>query len=1080
MSGMTDEQRIWELVQEVLDTNKLPEEVCADCPELLSEVQRRWKQARHVNSQLEALFPSTDSASPQAATERRQFLVDGQLPTVPGYEVDEVLGHGGMGVVYKARHVKLNRPVALKMMLYGADATSSEQARFQREAEAVAALHDPHIVQIYDVGEADGRPYYTMEFLEGGSLAKRLAGKPQPAAAAASYSLTLAEAVQAAHNAGIVHRDLKPANVLLTSDGMLKISDFGLARRLDVDQSLTLTAANVGTPSYMAPEQALGRANAFSHAVDIYALGAMLYEMLTGRPPFRAETAAETQRQLIAEEPVPPSRLNTNVPRDLETICLKCLHKEPERRYASAETLADDLRRFAEGRPIHARPVGWAERSWRWSRRNPAAAALLVTALALVGLASGGGVWLVHQQAERRAEAIQRDRELRNEVTTAVAQSVVLRKGFHFKEARELLEQARQRLEPAGPDELRRLVDQRRADLDLVERLDTVRFPAARAVILDPAAESHYVSIFAEAGLGRVGDDSESVAARVRTSPVQAEIVAALDDWASITPDKGRMKWLLDVARLVDPDPTRDRLRQPDLWQDGAKLTKLAQEFESAELSPQLATALGRVARLHDGDALPLVTAARARFPQDFWVNFELGITLSRAKRWDDAVACYRAALALRPTASPVHSALGDVLLALKRVQAAMGEFQEAIRLDPGNLLARFNLGGVLSAQGRLDEAVSCFREVIRLRPDPKTTAVAHNNIGVILRNQGRLEEAFKEMQEAVRIDPNLIVARENLGKDLYAAACATVLAGAGQSADNEAAGEQERAGQRRRALDWLRADIELTKRIQKDGKAPGWSLTVWQTDPALASVREPAELAKLPNAEREQWQRLWTDVAAAIADNPLEQSRGNAARGKWSRAAADYARCLKRGPTDDGNFWFEYAAVSLLAGDRRSYDKLCEHMIDACGKVEGLRPYHVARACTLAPNAAGDTELPIGLIENELQGNAQQFWSLTEQGALAYRAEQFQVTAGFAQQSLQADSKPGRAVVNWLWLALANHRLGKPEEARRWLGKAQKWLDQFGDGMPPRAEEELGLHLHNWLEAQVLRREAEALVLPH
>jgi eukaryotic-like serine/threonine-protein kinase len=307
MSSMTDERRIWELVQEVLDTNKLPDEVCADCPELLWEVQERWKLARRVDSQLEALFPSSDSSS-RAAIHKLQFQLDGQLPAIPGYEVDSVLGHGGMGVVYKARHVKLNRPVALKMMIYGACATSSEQARFQREAEAIAALHHPHIVQIYDVGEADGRPYYTMEFLEGGSLAKRLAGEPQPAAAAASYSLTLAEAVQAAHDAGIVHRDLKPSNILLTADGALKISDFGLARRLDVDQSQTLTAANVGTPSYMAPEQALGKANAFSPAVDIYALGALLFTRCSpaGR---RFERKQRSRRSVSSSPRIPCHRL---------------------------------------------------------------------------------------------------------------------------------------------------------------------------------------------------------------------------------------------------------------------------------------------------------------------------------------------------------------------------------------------------------------------------------------------------------------------------------------------------------------------------------------------------------------------------------------------------------------------------------------------------------------------------------------------------------------------------------------------------------------------------------------------------
>ncbi len=356
---------------------------------------------RAVEAELDAFFPTPGHGSDAdrlCRTARRH------LPQIPGYDVQAILGRGGMGVVYKARHLRLNRLVALKMLIAGAYAGPPERARFQREAEAVASLHHANIVAVYDVGDHEGCPYFTMELLEGGSLAQALAGTPQPARQAAALLITLAEAVQVAHQAGIVHRDLKPANILLTAEGTPKVADFGLARHFEGEPALTLSGARIGTPSYMAPEQVIGKAGTIGPAADIYALGALLYEMLTGRPPFRGETAAETERQVIHDEPVSPSRLNTKVPRDLETICLKCLSKEPQRRYASAAALADDLRRFGEGRPIQARPVGWGERSWRWCRRNPTVAALLVTALALVGLASGGGVWLVqHERAERCA-----------------------------------------------------------------------------------------------------------------------------------------------------------------------------------------------------------------------------------------------------------------------------------------------------------------------------------------------------------------------------------------------------------------------------------------------------------------------------------------------------------------------------------------------------------------------------------------------------------------------------------------------------------------------------------------------------
>src|SRR5437868_1621748 len=389
---MADDPRIQQLLDQLLDSHAAPEVVCGSHPELLPVVRNRWRQMRRLRAHLDVLFPPSDDRTPYPSE-------DTGLPRILGYEVEAVLGRGGMGVVFRARHLRLNRPVAVKTVLDGGYAGPRERERFQREAEAVAALRHPNVVQIYDVGEEGGRPYLAMELVEGGNLAQKLAGTPQPARPAAALVATLAGAVQAAHDAGIVHRDLKPANVLMAAGCSPKITDFGLARRLEGDAGLTQSGVPVGTPSYMAPEQARGQTNAVGPAADVYALGAILYECLTGRPPFRAATAAETIQQVISQEPAPPSRLNDKVPRDLDTICLKCLYKEPDRRYASAAALAEDLRRFGEGRPIRARPVGLAERSWRWGRRNPTATALLAMAFALIGVASGGGVWIAQQSA---------------------------------------------------------------------------------------------------------------------------------------------------------------------------------------------------------------------------------------------------------------------------------------------------------------------------------------------------------------------------------------------------------------------------------------------------------------------------------------------------------------------------------------------------------------------------------------------------------------------------------------------------------------------------------------------------------
>jgi Protein kinase domain len=292
-----------------------------------------------------------------------------------GYTILAELGRGGMGVVYKAKHLQLGRVVALKMILSGAHARPTDLARFQTEAEAIARLQHPNIVQVHEVGEHEGKPFFSLEFCAGGSLDQKLKGTPLPPVDAARLLETLARAMQAAHEKNVIHRDLKPANVLLAENGTPKITDFGLAKKLD-DAGQTVSGAIMGTPSYMAPEQAGGKTRELGPACDVYALGAILYELLTGRPPFKAATAMETVKQVVSDEPVPPSQLQPKTPRDVETICLKCLHKEPGKRYATAANLAEDLRRFQVGEPIKARPVGGMERTVKWVRRNPALAAV--------------------------------------------------------------------------------------------------------------------------------------------------------------------------------------------------------------------------------------------------------------------------------------------------------------------------------------------------------------------------------------------------------------------------------------------------------------------------------------------------------------------------------------------------------------------------------------------------------------------------------------------------------------------------------------------------------------------------------
>jgi serine/threonine protein kinase/Flp pilus assembly protein TadD len=1114
---------------------------------------------------------------------------------------------------------------------------------------------------------------------EGAASSSSLAGPHRSYAKnVAHVGAQVADALEYAAGQGVLHRDVKPSNLLLDVWGAVWLTDFGLAKTSG-SGDLTGTGDLLGTLRYMAPERFRGHADARS---DVYSLGVTLYEMLALRPAFDADGQGELIQQITLVGVPRLGGLAPGLPRDLVTIVHKAVAIDPADRYQTAGALAEDLRRFLEDRPILARRVGLLEQGWRWCRRNPAGAGLAAAVLALVLLATGGGLWLERQRAERRAEAARRQGLARQAVEAALERADPRRARGRWQEALAVLAQAEDRIDEAGSEELRRRLTQARANVELATRLDAIRVERAAFVdgeFVGPRAAQDYAAAFAEAGLTLAA--GKETAERIRRSAIREQLVAALDDWGLATSD-GFLRWQLEqLARAADPDPRwRDRLPGLLVWDKRAALERLAAEAPADKLSPQFLTLLGVRLREAGADPERFLRRAQELHPSDFWLNYDLGMALLRKPQPAEALGFFRAALAARPDCSHIHNKIGMALLLLGRPDGAVTAYRRAIDLDRKNSGAHYNLAEVHFEQGRIELAVAEYRRAIEAEPgaataphdklgealeargqvweamteyrraiarDPRATT-PHHNLGRLLRAQGQIDEAMKELRRAIALDPQADEAHFQLGRCLetrgqwdqamaeyrraialdpqsgpahyhlgaalqargradeaiaqfrttvqvdprgalghdalaaallrrgrfaaacaaarraldqfpadeplrpsmrrtleqaerllalearlpalleerarpadagerlgqarlfrehgrpyaaarlyaaafaarpaladdlgsrnrYDAACAAARAAADPGGDGARLGEPERAGLRRQALDWLRADLPLRAKQRQGHKSAGETLKAWQTDDALAGVRGPAPLEKLPAGERKQWRQFWADVDAALADDPLEQGRALAARREWALAAECYARALGRDPTDEGHFWFEYAALLLLSGDRPGYAKACARMVERCGKAPDLRAYHVARACTLAPNSVADGARPGQLAQKELTGQTREFWSLTEQGALLYRAGRFEQAVPLFERSLRAGPQPGRAVLNWLWLAQAQQRLGKTEEARRWLGKAQAWLDEYG-GMPARAEEELGLHLHNWLEAHALRREAEALLAP-
>jgi tetratricopeptide (TPR) repeat protein/tRNA A-37 threonylcarbamoyl transferase component Bud32 len=691
--------------------------------------------------------PDRPAAKPPAAAEHPD-----------GYDILGEVGRGGMAVVYRARHRQLNRVVALKVLRWADWDAADDARRVRREAELVARLQHPNVVQVYEVGEWDGDPFLALEYVPGGTLADALVRVQMQGqtgvstAEAAALVGRLAGAVQAAHDQGVVHRDLKPANVLLADDptgpfARPKVADFGLAVTTDRGSAVSQTAALAGTPCYMAPEQADARRAAVGPRTDVYALGGLLYELLTGRPPFRGATVLETLDLVRHAEPVPPRLLRPNLPRDLETVCLKCLAKEPARRYQSAAALADDLARFRDGRPILARPVGRLEKGWKWCRRRPWLAGLAAALVLAVTLGVAGVTREYLRAEEERAKAVERLKQIE------------LINGTVFDLFAELdLEQVRADDQPVEAALARKLIEAgQKLDADAIADplvLANLRNRLGKTLLTlgEPAAAVDLLAAALEVRTAELGPDHE-------------DTLTAAGDLGSAHLAAGRVD---DALRLFDQTMSRSAAALgADHRITLATANNLAMGYRDARRFEQAIPLLE-----------PALAAQRARFgvedPDTLVTMNNLALCYHHTGRDDDALALYREALTTkrekhgRDNPATLHTLnnLASTYQQLGQMDKALPLFEEARDLKKaklgfdhrGTLLSMANLALAYQLAGQLDQALPLYEETVRLRKarlgiDHPDTLLTMANLASCYQSAGDLDRAIARFEEVLALE---------------------------------------------------------------------------------------------------------------------------------------------------------------------------------------------------------------------------------------------------------------------------------------------------------------------------------------
>jgi serine/threonine protein kinase/tetratricopeptide (TPR) repeat protein len=709
-----------------------------------------------------------------------------------GYELLEVLGRGGMGVVYKARQASLNRLVALKMIGTGAPSTEGQVRRFRNEAEAVALLDHPQIVPIFEVGAHHGQAYYTMRFVAGASLAQRLESYHGRYSEIARLVAEVAKAIDHAHCRGVLHRDLKPANVLIDEEGTPHVTDFGLAKRVEGNSDLTDSGAILGTPAYMASEQASGKRGAVTTVTDVYGMGTILYALLTGRPPFKGETPIETLRKVIEGEVIRPSRLVPKVDRDLETICLKCLNKEPSQRYPSARALAEDLDRYRMGKPIHARRTSLAERSYKWARRRPAAAALAsLTAILFLSVTLGG---VVLERSRRLSEAAQHQREMRlideeralgiaaREATMKddLAQMQLKLSNFHGR----LNDDRDPAYLRAGAQASLDLVFRRLRELDThaaeVERFGAFRTLRTQAQL--SAAEYELEPERKNAGL------RDSVSKALAVYALRAPASEA--DWVLPTPlpsllspaeqkeiVEGCYDLLLVLSRSADP-------------QNGLEILDRASKLRpesTAAYHLRRADCLSRAGDLAGKSREEELASRRA--PASALDHFLIGREQLARRLWPEAIESLEAAVALDPnlTGAQIFLAVCNYNSEPKRLDEALGSLNACLRSHPDQVglhllraLVHGERGNQLKiasglragasalpkqAAREFDLAEADYRAVLAAHPSDDLRYVLLVNRGGMYLQAERFAESLADLKRAIELQPELYQAHASLAQ---------------------------------------------------------------------------------------------------------------------------------------------------------------------------------------------------------------------------------------------------------------------------------------------------------------------------